>query len=237
MNIFASTHSQTDKKISNLYSADQAIVFDWDDTLIPSSFLEASGNGSLDKQDLRRILQLEPTEWKKLDHFVSKFLTQLGKNADLYIVSNAKLSWIKTSSSILMPLTNGVLAEIEQKKKLISAREFFFSGILKPNQKEIFETLPDWKSLTFALVLGTYKNIISLGDSDYERRALHAMPNPENKMVKKNIKFLESPDMELLLEQLTFIKSQWNTFAQSNEDVDLYISEGIDALLEYEKKP
>ena len=233
---FASPNCIGDKKAFMPVNSDLAVVFDWDDTILPSTFLKTAGNRKMDRKDLRNIYKQNKSEWDQYDSFVSQFLEELDRTTDLYIISNALICWIEYSSYELLPQTYKVLVKINQKHRLVSAREFYFNGNHRLSQKDIDASLAFWKTYTFECLLGTYKNIISLGDAEYERTALFSIPNPENNMIRKNVKLLDEPDMELLLDQLRFIKSQWETLLKDDIVKDVYISEGVDELKEYGKK-
>lgn len=224
MKVYA-TLTECEKSKSKISAPEQAIVFDWDDTLLPTIFLKKYGNGNMNKEDLINLLEQYESDWDEFDLFVSKFLKKLNRKSDLYIISNAKLNWIKTSCAILMPRTNKFLKRLEKNDRLISAREMYFSD--RPCDEELIGkgTKNDWKSFTFFKVLSHYKTIISLGDAEYERYALFAIPNLKNKMVKKNIRLLKRPEMDELLDQLVYICSDWEALVKEDQkiDVDVFI--------------
>ena len=236
--IFGSAQSQQETNPPLVFRSDQAIVIDWDDTILPTSFVR--GNFRVEnsyENNLKSVLELCPDEWKEFDSFVSKFLLELSRTSILYVISNAEIIWIKLSSSILMPSTNQIIGQIERERRLISAKEFYFRAKQIPYQVENIEkTIFDWKSYTFGHVLSSYNMIISLGDSDFERTALNSVPNfREKEMIKKGLKLLDSPEtIELLLTQWKLIRAKWKDFIKEEKTVDLYISEDINEFLVYE---
>lgn len=218
-----------ENKGSSRNFSDLAIVFDWDDTILPTTFLQESGDEILSKQELMCLRDNFENILKPYDKFVSEFLTELMQTSDLYIISNAELAWIGITSSILMPQTNIVLEKLEKNNRVISAREFYFEGVEEICREQLNQTVPDWKRFAFMSYLSTYKTVISIGDAEYERNALFAIPNPENNMIRKSIKLLDTPkEVELLHKELHLLKAYWEHILKSKEDLDLYISKNAE---------
>ena len=207
--------------VSRIFIPDQAIVFDWDDTLLPTSFIKGFAKGRMTEDVLKNIREEYESEWIEYDRFVSKFLKLLSRQSDLYLITNAKLNWVKASSSILLPQTHKFLRKIEMKNRLISAKEQFF--LARPFDEALIgkATKRDWKSYAFFNYLSKYKSIISFGDAEFERTALFSLPDLKNEMIKKNIKLLKHPDMGELLDQLVFIYKQWKSIVKEGENVDV----------------
>lgn len=94
------------------------IIFDWDDTLIPTSFLipyqqliYQPPEKPLPPQILKKM--------KDIDEYASKLLKLSKQNGQVIIITNAAEGWVELSANRFMPLTAQVLSsDIE----VISAR-------------------------------------------------------------------------------------------------------------------
>jgi hypothetical protein len=97
------------------------IIFDWDDTLIPTSFLIPYQ--SLIYQPLSK--PLPPTIGKKMaeiDEYSAKLLEMSKQCGKTLIITNAAEGWVELSAQRFMPLTAKVL---RKDVEIISARTRF----------------------------------------------------------------------------------------------------------------
>mmetsp|Transcript_11942 Transcript_11942/g.27901 ORF Transcript_11942/g.27901 Transcript_11942/m.27901 type:complete len:543 (+) Transcript_11942:154-1782(+) len=165
-----------------------ALVLDWDDTIFPTTWvredcslnwrhpidtqLEASTRKTLILQLLSRLLE-------KLEVFVDL----ANHNANVFIVTLARRPWITTSTTNFLP---GLGKLIEQNKlKVIYAQEYVSSKLSaeyargddfkSAEEVENFWTRVKAEAISTELEAFhrsrqvTWKNIISLGDSNFER--------------------------------------------------------------------
>ena len=136
------------------------IIFDWDDTLLPTHFLAPTGifddNMTLSDKDAAKV--------KKLEESVLKLLNLAVESGDVFIITNAGAGWVEFSAEKFYPS----LLEILKKIKIISARgeyEDKFPGDSRRWKIQTFLNLQ--KKLNVNLVT----NIICLGDSLFEMEA------------------------------------------------------------------
>ena len=139
-----------------------------------------------------------------LDEQIYKFLKLLNGYGYIYIVSNASMNWLKNSINIL-PLTKTFIEE--NNINVISARD-----------NNVNVELEMWKTLTFKKIISNllndlnnkdiHLNIISLGDANYEYMALISLNShiKNTKFLLKNIKFMEKPEYEFIIEQLKYLE-------------------------------
>ena len=88
------------------------IIFDWDDTLLPSSFLSAR-RCRLDS-DLKIIpygAQIQ-RELEQLDQAVSSLLHSAAQYGKVHIITNAESGWVQLSAAKFLPLTSSMLPSI-----------------------------------------------------------------------------------------------------------------------------
>lgn len=186
------------------------IILDWDDTLYPTSWA-VSKEIDLTCPD-SRYEYLE--HFKKLDIKLSKLLSKIKELGMVVIITNAMPDWIKLTLSIL-PKTKDTLYDIE----IISARKRY--------QKKT--NVDKWKIKTFIDLVDEkskikmFSNILSLGDSKYEHKALINLFKYDkipNKYLK-SIKFIKSSDYEIILDQIDIINDNIEKICMSKRHLDL----------------
>jgi hypothetical protein len=183
-----------------------SIIFDWDDTLLCTSFLTASpwlpgktrDHLHAITQAGRRVLELSK---------------QLGR---VFIVTNATIDWVDYSARKwvpqLLPVIDGV--------QVISAREKY--------EAQYPRTIGEWKLQSFLEVqrrLGSdaVTNFVSVGDSTFELEAATAIGRSFPQAVIKTVKFREKPTPKELLRQLELMGSRLPDIVASGTDVQVAI--------------
>ena len=158
-----------------------AIIFDWDDTLLCTSFISPKGvyhDVDLGPAVMAHIKVLEETSKRMLELAV-----KFGK---VYIITNACEGWVEFSCNRFMPSVMPALQKIE----IISARAKYEARF--PTE------VPKWKLYAFLetqgdLTNGNMKNVVALGDSMMEMDAAHHLAMKFNKALIKTVKFREYP--------------------------------------------
>ena len=175
------------------------IIFDWDDTLLCTTFLTPKGyfdeNIQLNDKDKQKVQKLEISVLNLLEISVSK--------GDVYIITNAGPGWVEFSAEKFYPNLRKVLKKI----KIISARGVY--------EKEYPNNSRQWKIQTFLNLqkdLNTHlvTNIICCGDSVFEMEAGKILASKFQQAYIKTIKFRESPKPEELNKQLRLVIDQFN---------------------------
>ena len=175
------------------------IIFDWDDTLLCTTFLTPKGyfdeNIQLNDKDKQKVQKLEISVLNLLEISVSK--------GDVYIITNAGPGWVEFSAEKFYPNLRKVLKKI----KIISARGFY--------EKEYPNNSREWKIQTFLnlqkdLNTQLVTNIICCGDSVFEMEAGKILASKFKQAYIKTIKFRESPKPEELNKQLRLVIDQFN---------------------------
>jgi len=235
----ASTHSEMDTKDDDHSSKsttttststaptspcpDTVIIFDWDDTLLASSFLSSRGY-RLDS-DMEKTPEHEAVEQqlKELESAVTTLLTMALSYGTVHVVTNAETGWVQLSAQKFMP----GLVPILSKLNILSARSTF-----EPQH-------PDsplrWKFFAFQEKLhnhfsgdykskGGKKNVISFGDSHVEREAVRAVTKSMTSTRCKSVKFAERPSTEQLRRQLELVTNCFHYIHQHDGDLDLQLT-------------
>ena len=175
------------KKYNSLF------IFDWDDTLFPTSFLVSEN--IIDKKTLPEELY---KNFNILENIIINILNFSLNKGDVYIITNSSMSWFKYSFDNYFPNIKQLLKKIN----IISARDEYEN--IYPGQGKL------WKEKAF-LNLRKYintnlvTNIICLGDSVIELEASKILGSKLNQSFVKKIKFKENPGIEDLIKQLNLI--------------------------------
>ena len=188
------------------------IIFDWDDTLLPTSFLTPGGvfdeNIKISSVDNEKLLKLEQAALKLLTDAIEK-----GK---VYIITNAGKGWVEYSAKKFYPSVLPVLEKI----KIISARgmyEKIFPGNSRQWKIEAFLNIQ--KNVNMKLVT----NIICIGDSLFEMEAGRILASKFTEAFIKTIKFREAPKLDELLKQLKLVCVQFGTIYSSVKNLTIRV--------------
>ena len=108
------------------------IFFDWDDTLLCSSFL--SKIGLFDDEQTKKInLKLIKEQLSKLENNVFKVLSISIKYGDTFIITNASEGWVESSARKYLPN----IIKLFNKVKIISARTAYENQF--PNDNKLWK--------------------------------------------------------------------------------------------------
>lgn len=185
------------------------IIFDWDDTLLASSWLARNGMG-LDEPAI--VPAHISTPMSALGASVYSLLTAAMEHGQVVIITNAETGWVELSAAKFMPEVLPLLP----KMRVVSARSTY---------EPMFPDSPsDWKVAAFTQELSTAfssksktlrraasppkRTVVSFGDSVYERTAVHAAAQrlgPHYTVLTKSIKFVERPSAEQVRRQVELV--------------------------------
>ena len=185
-----------EKIINNLF------FFDWDDTLLCTSYLQPTGaliDMEINKRDKDII--------SDLDSLVSKLLLKTMNIGIVFIVTNGAPGWVELSSTKYYPKTSKIL----QKIKVISAR-----GLC---ERKYPGDIRQWKKIAFEYALETLEdinknivtNILCMGDSNMEMEAAYYLKECFPNAYLKTIKFKECPTHIELEKELKIINTQFDS--------------------------
>mmetsp|Transcript_36215 Transcript_36215/g.77229 ORF Transcript_36215/g.77229 Transcript_36215/m.77229 type:complete len:262 (-) Transcript_36215:144-929(-) len=191
------------------------IIFDWDDTLLASSFLSSKGY-RLDDNMIRS--KEVDAQLKLLETSISKCLTLALQYGEVHIITNAEVGWVELSARKFLP---GIVHFLE-KVTVLSARSTYES---------MYPDAPlKWKFCAFQHRLGKLfqskrkKNVISFGDSHVEREAVRAVTRGRAATKTKSVKFAERPSMEQLRRQLELVTNCFQYIYSHDGDLDLMLT-------------
>lgn len=221
-----------ENKLNKIYLTNIFII-DWDDTLYPTTWINKNSI-DITKSDL---LQEYRIYFLELDKTISTLLESLNQIGDVWIVTNANINWIK-SCLLGLELTRKII--INNNIRIVSARDSYSLNSNSPTE---------WKILTFQDIMlniinkiskkikpNTYINVISIGDAMYEYIALMNLDNfiklytsklsqsqqiNNFKYFLKNIKFIEKPDFNFVIDQLNILDKNKDDIVNKMDYIDL----------------
>jgi len=191
------------------------IIFDWDDTLLASSYLSSKGY-RLDT--VMHPCEEIDTQLKQLEQSVIAVLSLALRHGDVHIITNAETGWVQLSAQKFIPGVVPLLSKIT----VISARSTF---------EEMYPDSPlKWKYYAFqsrisgSTDLEGVRHVISFGDSHVEREAVRAVTRGMTNVCTKSVKFAERPSLEQLRRQLDLVSNCFQYIYSHAGELDLMLT-------------
>jgi hypothetical protein len=200
------------------------IAFDWDDTLLSSSWLAGLGY-RLDSNMVNASPSLL-SALSTLANAVCELLRAAALCGRVVIITNAETGWVELSAAKFIPSVLPLLGELNI--QILSARSTFE------------KTYPDnplkWKCAAFESVLSSLlsqkhieKNVLSFGDSHVEREAVRTVTGSCDNTLCKSVKFAERPTCEQLTRQIALVHNCLNYIHHHNNHLDLQLTVTVNA--------
>jgi hypothetical protein len=187
------------------------IIFDWDDTLCPSSACMESEYTDDDLAYFMHDLTL-----------AAAALLQRAKQlaAKVVIVTNAGDGWVDSCCAAWMPELEATLKDVE----ICSARARWEpSGVSSPT---------GWKAKEFHNVINrfysryenqSWKNILAVGDAPYEHEALMRVVEMAPHCRSKSVRFITTPSIDQLTHQLRALQETLQKVVTHDGDLDIQV--------------
>ena len=188
------------------------IIFDWDDTLLPTTFLTPGG---ILEQDME-LQDVDIAKLSKLEELVLKLLIEAVEKGNVYIITNAGKGWVEYSANRFYPSIIPILSKV----KIISARgeyEKAFPGNSRQWKIEAFLNLKNTVNLNLVT------NIICIGDSLFEMEAGRILASKFTEAFIKTIKFREAPKLDELIKQLELVCLQFGSVYSSIKNLTIRV--------------
>ena len=193
---------------SNSSECHLVIIFDWDDTLLCTSFLNS-------REDAMNITsKAVKSQLKLLEEAVIRLLTVSTKLGNNYIITNAMKGWVEYSSSLWIPEVVPLL----QNFTVISARHEY--------EQKFPGDFHQWKlqaflEMTKLFDVGTVTNLICLGDSNIEMDAAHTLVQCYQNACIKTVKFRDCPNPDELVKQLDLVYEKFEKICLSGKNMTI----------------
>ena len=176
------------------------LILDWDDTLLPSSWLQENNLLRKPISDTFRVIL------DKISASVNTLLTEAQKHGSVVIVTNGESGWVESSCKLYMPQSLSILEGI----RILSARSAY---------EHLYANSPVmWKCQAFQMMSVDFHHIISIGDSNAERYALHELTN---KRLKKSVKLENTPTLETFVHQLNILPIILHIIVPYHKNLDI----------------
>ena len=172
-----------------VYSSELLFILDWDNTLIPSKWLETKGfrvlphgTSGLTPDMIAMCESIAP--------YVAALINGAKRYGRVIIITNATESWVRLGCTIFMPS----ISELVLSLPIISAADLY---------SEIYTNPMMWKKLAFQreVVDMGFRTVISIGDGEAERNAALALSKTKQ-IIVKSLKFMDDPMPDALVKQL-----------------------------------
>ena len=183
---------------------DTVLIFDWDDTLLPTTWLQKS---NLLQEEPRKQTDEQRDILDGISTSVITLLTEAQKYATVKIVTNAQKGWVQSSCREFMPRCSALIESVP----IFSARTTY--EWLYPDKPYM------WKILAFQIVTINYSQVISIGDTDAERLAALEL---HDSLRIKTIKLEEMPAIETIARQLKMLSSLLGPIVVFEENMDVF---------------
>ena len=191
-------------------------VFDWDDTLLCSSYIEQNG-----WNNTREHISNEQKEsLQRLEEIVCKCLDKALFYSDVVIITNSDHGWVEISSNIFMPKVWNLISN--KKISTISAKTLYQSVL--PYER--------WKYETMNIAINNFvsknpgehtKHFISFGDTVNDRNAARNAGFNHNNILTKTVVFSGRANPKILHSQLAMIEREMDRLYEHNGHLDLQI--------------
>ena len=193
------------------------IIFDWDDTLLSSSWLAQNG------LRLDAPVEVPPAAAEQLatlQESVCALLRRAIEIGTVIIITNAETGWVELSAKRFMPAVVPLLSAV----RVLSARSTY---------EPLFACPSEWKVHAFAHELAgacaglhpeCVRNVISFGDSVHERHAIHKVTAGVPFTRTKSVKFVERPTIEQLKRQVDLVQSCFSDIIGHQGNLDLMLT-------------
>jgi len=205
-----------EKKIGNSADKETIIIFDWDDTLLASSFLSSKGY-RLDT-DKSKIVDVE-AGLRDLEQAIVNAVTMALQYGEVHIVTNAETGWVQLSAQKFLPGVVPLLNRVS----ILSARSTYESRYPDAPLKWKYYAFQDKLAPSFSEPKRA-KNILSFGDSHVEREAIRAVTRGFPNTRCKSVKFAERPSMEQLRRQIELVTNCFQYIHHHDGDLDLQLT-------------
>ena len=191
------------------------VFFDWDDTLLASTWLQAETNKLIDSK--QELCQLQIPVIKFLETILSY------PNTKICIVTNSEKGWVKLSGDLYVPKLMKFLED--NNIPIVSARSTYEKWW--PNNVIQWKMLAMKKFIVDLNLCGTVEeplNILAIGDAMSDRQAIiMATCGVENCHVKK-IKLVEGMNLHQLFCVWEVMNQALPHYIDRREDLDLQIT-------------
>jgi len=195
-------------------------IFNWDDTILCTTFLQEAKDSQGDAQD--GISQSTAQLMKQIEEEAHKVLSQALRLGRAYIVTNASGGWVEESAAKYLPSLQPLL----QKVTIISARDAYEADY--PMQASGWK-MKAFMQLAFSEDLSGMKDLVVVGDGVEEIHAAHALGSLYTALRIKAIKLRHRPSGLDVLAQLRDLATNFRSIVEKEKDLKYCMGSGTSA--------
>jgi hypothetical protein len=222
----ANAYEGLDRINSNSKATDCLTIYDWDDTILPTSWLRSLGYLSNNISDMigtpppnlpgHVASMMRLIEDATVDNF--RQAMSLGR---VIIITNSSCLWVPFTAKRFFPKLSQIIEA--GGFEVYSARPAQAENA-GPNYVYLPSMAVTWKTDKFREMLGgtPYQTCVSIGDGFAERCAVLAVAN--SRMSGKAVRFPLQPSGAVLLEQLKMMLKNLEDVVMDNRTGDLYLN-------------
>eukprot|EP00927_Polykrikos_kofoidii_P058145 TRINITY_DN52495_c0_g1_i1.p1 TRINITY_DN52495_c0_g1~~TRINITY_DN52495_c0_g1_i1.p1 ORF type:complete len:431 (-),score=30.95 TRINITY_DN52495_c0_g1_i1:23-1315(-) len=210
------------------------VVFDWDDTIFPTNWIE--------HERFPETLAPSLEEIDLIQRVACSLLTMAGQlSCRVCIITNAQRPWVTESARRFLPMLSPLL-EGPFGPSIIYARECLFCPRGSTSKdltiSKVWAMESELGSFYSQYPNQSWKNVISIGDSWFEhdavRQVTSAHPQPQNKKLRtKTIKLTTRPSLAEVGAQLSVLREYLSAIVRYDGDMNVVfdsVESGIDNL-------
>ena len=184
-------------KISILHET--LFLFDWDDTLLCSSFISFK-KFNLSQEELKLI--------GELGKLVFEFITECIKKGTVIIMTNSNESWVKLTATELMKMDPIIFKDIN----IISTRDIYEKQKISKNQ---------WKKIAFKEIIKNYdnkiKNLVCASDMPEDIEIFKNITEKYSEINVSTVKFKINPSPNIMIKEIKIMKESLDKLIGSNQ--------------------
>jgi len=193
---------------------DTLTIFDWDDTLLPTTWIEAQG---LRLDDYSTPTEDQRVKLQSMAEQAMKTLEIAKMHGKVIVVTNAGHGWVEQSCQKFMPSLGPLLRDL----KIVSARSAYEPrGVALASEWKYFAFQSEIFEFCESFNADRSSNIISVGDSPHERQALIRVTEGLNSCVKA-LKLTERPGLDQLVDEHQLIGGCFRDIVNHDGNLDL----------------
>jgi hypothetical protein len=211
-----SSEADTDSTLDYFSPEETIILFDWDDTICPTTALNEDYTMQPDSESMQELMNQAKKTLERAREVA----------AEVVVVTNATEGWVETSCENWLPGLRPILDMLE----FASARSTW--------EPKGVKTPTGWKAAAFEERIRrfysrypqqSWKNVIVIGDACYEHEALShvaslAPQGPNKRCRAKSVKFAQRPSVELLARELQMLREGFDDIVNHDDDLEVYFN-------------
>lgn len=219
-------------------------VFDWDDTLCPSSWLHRTGvlaphsvtgeplTAPVAAARFAALPERRRQRFAQLEAHVLALLQRALLAGPVFIITAATLQWVEACAERFLPRVYALFVpHTANGVRVVSAREWYQQHVRREGDPMVWK-LATFDALCAHLQLETVHrqlqhrvDFVSIGDSVFERDACRQLETTAPGVVHaKTLKFVERPSLQELLDQVALAVSLYERIRSHTGSLDLHVT-------------